>query len=193
MQPWTARRIGAAPFHSEPLGFRHQGFSKAERGKVWLVVHSALSFSRFNNPESCRVPHFYQWVKSSSDANCSISLWFFFFYLTLILLSALDFWAVALCLSFPLSSSDSCSRSAKSGGLRDSWTWERETEASQRWWEAISERSMQPKYQDPWYGIFREEITSEWLITGCKGCFFLFTNVYSSLTLFLVEILGCRW
>lgn len=52
--------------------------------------------------------------------------------LTLTHPSALDFWVVARCLSFPRSSSDSCSRSARSGGLRDSWTWERETEASQR-------------------------------------------------------------
>lgn len=159
VQPWTARRIGAAPFHSEPLGFRHQDFSQAERGEVRLVVHSALSFSCFNNPESCRVPHVYQWVTSFSDANCSIYPWFL--YLTVTHLSALDFWAVALCLSFPLSSSDSCSRSTKSGRLRDSWTWERETEASQRLWEAISERSMQRKYQHPWNGIYREEITSE--------------------------------
>lgn len=83
--------------------------------------------------------------------------------LTLTHPSALDFWVVARCLSFLRSSSDSCSRSARSGGLRDSWTWERETEASQRWWEAISERSMQRKYQHPWNGIFREGITSEWL------------------------------
>lgn len=167
MQPWTAWRIGAASFYPEPLRFGHQGFSQAERGEVRLVVHSAISFSCFNNPESCRVPHFYQWVKSFSDANCSISSWFL--YLTLTHLSVLDFWAVALCLSFPMSSSDSCCRSAKTGGLRDSWIWERETEASQRWWEAISERSMQQKYQHQWYGIFREEITSEWLLTGCKG------------------------
>lgn len=154
--PWPARRVSSAPVRPEQSGLGHQGFSQAERGEVWLAVHTALPLICIHSPRTCGLPHFHQWV---SGADKHLSLFHLYFFSDM--LSVSGFWDVALCLCFPLSSSSSCSGSAQSGGLIDSWTLALGTEVSQKWWEPISERSMQLRCHYPWNGTFREGITSE--------------------------------
>lgn len=155
---WTAWRISATPVRPEPPGPGHQGFSQAEHREVRLAVHPALPLFCVNCPQPCGLPHFHQWVSIAGTHTFPFHLIYIFLWRAL---SVSGFWAVALCLCFPPSSSSSCSGSAQSGRLRDSSTLGLGMEASQKWWEPISEKSMQQRYHCLWSGIFRGGITSE--------------------------------